>query len=166
MNNGSSRSHSECKCETNVNVWVRVWMRVSMWVWVRIACGNLDIYCIFGKGRGRGGPPIGAFPLHNDESECICLQHMQQLPTYHPLLPHPPTHSHCSSPFWQSPLLLSISAEHFTQLTRFCFCLFWCHQPNGSANGSGQGRGWRRGVGGRHCMPFAGDGSVDFLAGI
>lgn len=126
---GPAGATANANAKTNMNVWV--WMQ--MWVWIE--CGNLDIYCIFGKRRGRGGPPIGAFPLHNDESECIWLQHLPLLPTSSapsrfPSVPIP-------SPFWQSPLLLSISAEHFTQLTRFCFCLFWCHQPNGSRSGQG-----------------------------
>lgn len=109
---GPAGATANANAKTNANVWVsvRVWMRMPMWVWVWIACGNLDIYCIFGKRRGRGGPPIGAFPLHSDESECICLQHLQPLPTSPPpsLVPHPTSHSRC-----QPLSLLAVTAFAF-----------------------------------------------------
>lgn len=142
MNNGSSRSHSECKCENececvsecaSVNANANVSVSVDSMRQFRYL---LHFRQEAWQGRSEHFRCTTTSP---NASACNICSHYQ--PPLHRLSsPIPlPTPVASPSPFWQSPLLLSISAEHFTQLTRFCFCLFWCHQPNGSANGSGEG---------------------------
>lgn len=107
MNNGTNRDRPAAAENANAN-----------------AMRQFRYLLHFGQRRRCTGSQ--AFPLQNGNAKCNWFQLLVALLLLLPLplpLPLPQRLRLCVSLFV---LLLSISAQHFTQLTRFCFCLFWC----------------------------------------